>query len=114
MLVVCLMSMGVCGCDRNEASLSDDVLAAMFQVAGMKTNIEEYPAARSENFPSSCMSDKILVCGEEEIFLFSYQDHGEYIDEFVSRNWKVYYKDDLLLVYRGENKLVLDVLEKNF
>lgn len=114
LIAVFLVSMNLYGCTTQEATVSDESLTTMFSDAGFEANVNEFPKARDENFPIFCVPDQILTCDKEEIFIFSYENCNQYIDELIARDWKVYYKENLLLTYGGQNTKIIDILKENF
>lgn len=113
-IAVCLIFIGLSACTQPNTMVSDESLKAMFAGTGMEPQITEFPEPRNENFPLFCTPYKILTWGQEEVFVFTYDYCSQFINEFICRSWKIYYNEDILLAYAGENETICNLLDQLF
>jgi hypothetical protein len=104
-------------CEKEDTNvLSDDNIIKLFSSNGLSCKITKMEESRSENFPF-CSIIKIVKIGEEEIFIFEYKNEKEVQHEitqdFSNEKGFIFYKKNVIFLYRGTDVKIINVLEKN-
>lgn len=103
--------------DHHDHLIGLENIGFWFADKGFILTIADWPAGRSERFPSNLTPQLMKLGGTEEIFVFDFDSvekaHNELGDNTDS-NKMVYTKDAFILMYSGTNQTIIETLEAHF
>ncbi|MGI6248604.1 MAG: hypothetical protein ACOYJX_04255 [Acutalibacteraceae bacterium] len=108
-------------CKSNKHILTDNDIAQSLKDSNITCRIAEFPQPRSEHFhfKDALYVVSLLYIGEEEVFIFTYDD-ADIVKEILSEDYSekeagtIFYTENIILLYRGNDTDVLSILTKNF
>ncbi|MPM92119.1 hypothetical protein SDC9_139253 [bioreactor metagenome] len=116
-LVFLIAIMSFCSCGKSFESLTDKSIAKIFSDNGITCEVNDFPKPVSENYPSYA-DKKILSLGNDEIYILRFSNEGTVQDALETFTFNasdlIFYKNDVILVYRGSDNTVIDILKKSF
>ncbi len=115
--VIMILVLASCNSQIETKYISKDDIAKMFANEGYTVQFEEWPPAKSGNFPIHLTPTVIKLGGEEEIWLFEFDDLSKANDELsknTDKDKRIYYKDLYVMMYNGENQTIINILKNHF
>lgn len=114
LLISCICLMSCKNQDKN--ILREDEIVSIFKSNGMNCEMTKMQESRSEHFPFGG-SIKIIEISGEEIFIFQYNNEkkvqNELSQDFIHEEGLIYYKNNVIFLYRGKNQKIISILTSN-